>query len=147
MGCNSVVTEVNNTLVYLKVAKSKWGFPGDASGKEPTCQCRRCGFDSWVGKMPWRKAWQPTAVFLPDESHGQRIYLWAIVHRVTKSWTQLKRFSMQVCMHRRVNIKSSHHKKKICNYVWWWMLTELIVVIILQYTHMLNHYAIHLKLI
>ena len=32
----------------------------------------RCGFDPWVGKIPWRKARQPTAVFLPGESHGQR---------------------------------------------------------------------------
>ena len=45
--------------------------PGGASGKEPTCQCRRykrCGFDPRVGKIPWRRAWQPTPVFLPGES-------------------------------------------------------------------------------
>ena len=30
------------------------------------------GFDPWVGKIPWRRAWQPTLVFLPGESHGQR---------------------------------------------------------------------------
>ena len=30
------------------------------------------GFDSWVGKIPWRRAQQPTPVFLPGESHGQR---------------------------------------------------------------------------
>ena len=50
-------------------------FPGGASGKEPACQCRRhkrCGFDPWVGKIPWRRSWQPTPVFLPGESHGQR---------------------------------------------------------------------------
>ena len=35
-------------------------------------QCRRLGFDSWVGKMPWTRKWQPTPVFLPGESHGQR---------------------------------------------------------------------------
>ena len=29
-------------------------------------------FDPWVGKLPWRRAWQPTPVFLPEESHGQR---------------------------------------------------------------------------
>ena len=29
-------------------------------------------FDLWVGKIPWRKAWQPTPVFLPGESHGQK---------------------------------------------------------------------------
>ena len=54
---------------------NKEGVPGGTSGKEPTCQCRRhkrCGFDSWVGKIFWKKAWQPTPVFLPGESHGQR---------------------------------------------------------------------------
>ena len=38
-------------------------------------QCRRyrrCGFDPWVGKIPWRRKWLPTAVFLPGEFHGQR---------------------------------------------------------------------------
>ena len=51
------------------------GFPGGASGKEPTCQCRRCKryvFYSWIGKIPWRRKRQPTPVFLPGESHGQR---------------------------------------------------------------------------
>jgi len=47
------------------------GFSGGTSGKESTCQCRRhkgCAFDPWVGKIPWRRAWQPTLVFLPGES-------------------------------------------------------------------------------
>ena len=35
-------------------------------------QRRRPGFDPWVRKIPWRRAWQPTPVFLPGESHGQR---------------------------------------------------------------------------
>ena len=51
------------------------GFPGGTSGKELTCQCRthkRLGFDPWVGKIPWRRVWQPTPVFLPGESYGQR---------------------------------------------------------------------------
>ena len=51
------------------------GFPDGTSGKESTCQCRghkRHGFDPWVGKIPWRRAWQPTSVYLPGESHGQR---------------------------------------------------------------------------
>ena len=46
-----------------------------ASGKEPTCQCRRwkrCRLDPWVGKIPWRRARQPTPVLLPGESHGQK---------------------------------------------------------------------------
>ena len=51
------------------------GFPGGTSGKEPTCQCRRHkrrGFHPWIRKIPWRRAWQPTPVFLLGESHGQR---------------------------------------------------------------------------
>ena len=32
----------------------------------------RHGFNPWVGKIPWRRAWQPTPVFSPGESHGQR---------------------------------------------------------------------------
>ena len=50
-------------------------FPGGSDGKEFVCQCRRHkrhGFDPWVGKIPWRRARQPTPVFLPVESHGQR---------------------------------------------------------------------------
>jgi len=30
------------------------------------------GFDPWVGKIPWRRKWQSTPVFLPGKSHGQR---------------------------------------------------------------------------
>ena len=51
------------------------GFPGSANDKEPAYQCRRRQrheFDPWVGKIPWRRKWQPTPVFLPEESHGQR---------------------------------------------------------------------------
>ena len=35
-------------------------------------QCGRPRFDPWVGKIPWRRKWQPTPVFLPGESHGRR---------------------------------------------------------------------------
>ena len=47
------------------------GFCGGASGKEPACQCRRHKrhwFDPWVGKILWKREWQPTPVFLPGES-------------------------------------------------------------------------------
>jgi len=46
--------------------------PWCLSGKELTCQCRRHDFDPWVGKTLWRRRWQPTPVFLPGKSHGQR---------------------------------------------------------------------------
>ena len=42
------------------------------SGKESASQCWRSRFDPWVGKIPCRRRWQPTIVFLPGEFHGQR---------------------------------------------------------------------------
>ena len=59
-------------MINLKPALD---FPGGPRGKKLICQCRRhkkYGFNPWVRRMPWRRAWQPTAVFLPGESHGQR---------------------------------------------------------------------------
>ena len=56
-------------------AVSHQGFPGDSGGKEPAHQRRRYRrrrFDPRAGKIPCRRAWQPTPVFLPGESHAQR---------------------------------------------------------------------------
>ena len=67
------------SLSYMAFIRLRYipsmGFPGGTSGKEPACQCRRCkrpGLGSWVRKISWRRALQPTLVFLPRESHGQR---------------------------------------------------------------------------
>ena len=52
-----------------------FGLPRWYSGKETACQCRRCkrqGFNPWVREIPWGRKWQPTPVFLPGKSHGQR---------------------------------------------------------------------------
>ena len=49
------------------------GFPGGTSGKEPACQHRRHKkrrISPWIGKI-WKRAWQPTPVFLLEKSHGQ----------------------------------------------------------------------------
>ena len=47
-------------------------LPWCLSGKESTCQCRRCRFSPWVGNIPWKRTWQPTSVFLLGESQVQR---------------------------------------------------------------------------
>ena len=65
-------------------------FPGGSSSKESDCQCRRCrrcGFDPWVGKIPWRRAWQPTPVFLPGEPHDRGAWQ-ATAYGFTKSRTK-----------------------------------------------------------
>ena len=48
------------------------GFPGGSDGKESTCNAGDLGSIPWVGKIPQRRAWQPTPIFLPGEFHGQR---------------------------------------------------------------------------
>ena len=71
------------------------GFPGRTSVKESTCQCRRCkrhGLDPWVGKIPQKRAWQPTPTFFPGESMDRGAW-WATVLRVAKSQTQRKQLS------------------------------------------------------
>ena len=73
MGSHRVGHDWRN-LAPAAAAGCGWGFPGGARGKEPACQCRRRkthGFDPWVRKIPWRRAWQPTPVFLPGKSHRQ----------------------------------------------------------------------------
>ena len=73
---------------------STWvSFPGGASGKEPVHQCRRPRFNPWIGKIPWRKAWQSIPVFLLENLMDRGAW-WATVHRVAKSWIRLKRLSL-----------------------------------------------------
>ena len=69
----------------------RYGLPRWLSGKESTCRCmggRRCGSHPWVGKIPWRRKWQP----LQDsclENYMDRGAWWTIVHVVENGWTQL----------------------------------------------------------
>ena len=64
---------------------SMYGLPWCLNGNESACQCSRCGFDPWVGKIPQRRRLQPIPVFLPGESHVQRNLLG--YNRVAKSKT------------------------------------------------------------
>ena len=51
---------------------SFFSFPHGSDGKESTCQRRRLSFHPWVGKILWSRKQQPTPVFSPGKSHGQR---------------------------------------------------------------------------
>ena len=60
-------TELKTIIGYTPTWVPRWH-----RGKESTCQSKRSGLDPSVGKIPGRRKWQPTPVFLPGKSHGQR---------------------------------------------------------------------------
>ena len=76
-----IMLDVGKLALNKRSISSKWtgpqnnhpplfnrGLPKWLSGKESTCECRSCRrrrFDPWVRKIPWRKKWEPTPVFLP----------------------------------------------------------------------------------
>ena len=72
---NQVYSKVIQLFLFLFCRLYSISFPRGASGKEPICQCRRHKrhrFNPCVRKIPWKRAWHPTPVFLPRESHRQR---------------------------------------------------------------------------
>ena len=68
------------------------GFLGGTGCKERTYLPIQEMFNPWVGKSPWRRAWQSIPVFLPGESHGRGAWQ-ATVHRVAKSRTRLSNYA------------------------------------------------------
>ena len=75
LGTYSHSSLLSSALVFLFLfINGRVGLPRD-SAENNLLQCRshrRHRFDPWVGKIPWRRAWQPTPVSLPGEIHGQR---------------------------------------------------------------------------
>ena len=71
----------------------------------------RCEFDPWVGKIPWRRAWQPTPVFLPGESHGQRSLVgyspWG--HRESDDWVHACTHTSAKCLRQRRRSHTAVH--------------------------------------
>ena len=66
---------IKNRVEMLKQATELLGFLGGTSGKGSSCQRKRHkrgGFDPWVRKIPCKRKWQSTPVFLPGKFQGQR---------------------------------------------------------------------------
>ena len=67
MMTKTVTSPVNYQVLLLLLS-----FPGGSEGRASACNVGDPGFNSWVGKIPWRRKWQPTSVSMPGEPHGQR---------------------------------------------------------------------------
>ena len=57
--------QLNLTELILRIGLIWW------LSKESACKAGELSFDSWLGKIPWKRKWQPTPVFLPWKLHGQ----------------------------------------------------------------------------
>ena len=93
LGASSCPRAASSDL-QVKSLQGRCGHPWWLRQYRICLQCRRSGFDPWVGKMiPWRRAWQITPVFLPGESHGQRrlegYSLWFHKELDTTEWLSL----------------------------------------------------------
>ena len=78
--------------------QGKKGFPGGVTcqkKKKKNRRQKRHGFNSWAGKILWKRAWQTTPVFLAGRIPWKEETGGLTVHSVTKSWTWLKSLSMQ----------------------------------------------------
>ena len=80
-----------------------FGLPSWLSSKESTCQYRRCGFNPWVGKIPWSRKWQPTPVFLPEKSSSCRGAWQATVHGVAKESDTTQQLDNKVRIFTRIS--------------------------------------------
>ena len=101
------------------------GFPSWLSGKESACQCRRWGFNLWVGKIPWRRKWELTPVFLPGKFHGQRSLVgyspwgprighnWTTKQQQCIPWASLGTLTSKTCAHGFPG--GSDGKRSACN--------------------------------
>ena len=102
-----------------KKTANQEGVPGATSGEEPTCQCRRRkrrGLDPWTRKVPWRRKWHPTPVFLSGEALGQKSLVgcspWG--HNRTRLSTRAQTSIVQE--YRRQELWTNYDKSSPVNY-------------------------------
>ena len=89
---NSIKSYIHtHTHTYTHTRARAWekGFSGGSVVKKSVCQRRRYVFDPWVGKIPWRREWLHTPVFLLEESHGQKSLVGCSPWDCKMSWTWL----------------------------------------------------------
>ena len=89
---------------FTKILLLHQGFPDGLVVKHPPAIARDAEdrFDLWVGKMPWKRKWHPTSVFLPGKLNGQKSLLgyspWG--HKEPDTTKQLSVFSLSLSLSR-----------------------------------------------
>ena len=83
------INHVLSLPLIFSVTRLHKGFLNGSDGKESSCNVGDPRFEPWIRNIPWRRKWQPTLVFLPRKSHGQRSlvgYSLCVHKRVGHSW-------------------------------------------------------------
>ena len=94
-------------FIYLYKLYIFWGFLWWLRWYVICLQWGRPGFDPWIGKIPWRKEWQPTPVFLPEEFHGQKSLV-SYSPWDCKELDKIERLT-QACVHTRAHARTHTH--------------------------------------
>ena len=68
----ALLLHINLHVCYYLLYTQMLELPRWLSGKESASKYRRCDFNPWIRTISWRRKWQPTPIFLPGKSHGQR---------------------------------------------------------------------------
>ena len=97
---------IHSLSLFRPLYTRKQGFPGGSEGKASACDAGDM-FDPWVGKIPWRRKWQSTPVFLPGESHGERSL-------VGYSPQGLKELDTTERLHYTTHVNSSEEAQSFC---------------------------------
>ena len=119
------------------------GLPWRLRWERICLQCRRPRFSPWLGKIPWRREWLPTPVFLPGELHGQRSLAGysprGCKESDTTEWRSSRTYTHRHCeMFPTVNFVNIHHLTLTTFYFLWWELLRSTVLATFKYTILLT---------
>ena len=124
------------------------GLPKWLSGKESACQCRRPGFDPWVGKIPWRRNGSPLQYSCLKNSMDRGVWWATVMWLQSQTWLSTHTQWILHCIleiyQKKGDLKCSYctppqKKGEMID-----MLSRLVVELILQYTCISTHYVVHL---
>ena len=89
-----------------------WKSPLVAQMVKICLQCGRPGFNPWVRKVPWRREWQPTPVFLPGEFHGERSLAGYSLWGSQKNQTRFSNYTIMTIISERNGISKLKSRQK-----------------------------------
>ena len=135
----------------------KEDFPGGSDGKSVCLQCGRAGLNPWVGKILWRRKWQPTPVLLPGKSHGRRSLVgynpWDAKELDTTERLHFlslsKRWKSHCMCSLVLDLKKNFYKELYSNngdiFSMYYILDNSMITILFNFLNMINYFGYFLE--